>query len=69
WRYNARNINPPREFRKDKHTLALWHFNEGPWSRQYLDSSGNDYTLYVGGPFPVEGSGKVPEVWGRLKAR
>jgi len=68
WRY-APGIafNPERRFREDEHTLALWHFDEGPWAHQYEDSSGNGYTLFGGGTLPVDQRKRLVTAWGRLK--
>ena len=42
-------IRPSRRFRADRHTIALWHFREGPGATRYAESSGNGYTLHAGG--------------------
>ena len=69
WRYTPNQpINPPREFVTDKYTLALWHFDEGPWAPHYADASGNGYTLSAAGTLPVEQSDKIATMWGRLKS-
>ncbi len=50
WRYIPGTVfEPERRFRDDEHTLALWHFDECPWAREYADASGNGYTLFGGG--------------------
>jgi hypothetical protein len=70
WRYTPRQpINPPRKFDTDQQTLALWHFDEGPWAPHYADASGNGHTLFSVGLTPVEAeqAGKLAAMWGRLK--
>ena len=32
----------PRRFEPDKHTVALWHFDEGPGKLRYKDASGKN---------------------------
>ncbi|MBT3267570.1 sigma-70 family RNA polymerase sigma factor [Candidatus Poribacteria bacterium] len=34
-------------FEADEHTIALWHFDEGPGAKEYADASGHGHTLYV----------------------
>ncbi len=34
-------------FEVDEHTVALWHFDEGPDGKDYADASGNGHTLFV----------------------
>ena len=69
WRYTPNQpINPPREFVTDEYTLALWHFDEGPWAPHYADASGNGHTLFAAGTLPVEQSDKMAAMWGRLKS-
>ena len=49
-RYKGGVVIPGKRFRKDKHTLALWHFDEPKGSIRYMDSSGNgnDATVFGG---------------------
>lgn len=69
WRYTPREpFKPAKRFGRDEHTLALWHFDEGPWAASYEDDSGNGYTLFAGGTLSVDQRGKVATVWGRLKS-
>ena len=60
-------IHPKRRFEADAQTIALWHFEEGPFSPRYADSSGNNYTLVPGGSLSVESHGKLATIWGCLK--
>ena len=62
-------IRPRRRFWADGQTIALWHFDEGPGSRIYRDSSGNDYHLFPGGSLAVDSRGKLATTWGSLKRR
>ena len=62
-------IRPRARFRLDEQTIALWHFDEGPGSRIYRDSSGNDYHLFPGGSLAVDSRGKLATTWGSLKRR
>jgi hypothetical protein len=36
----------PKRFKPDEHTVALWHFDEGPGKFSYKDASGHGHTLY-----------------------
>ena len=38
-------FEPPHRFSSDKHTLALWDFNEKEGTDRFEDASGNRYTL------------------------
>ncbi|MFC1717849.1 LamG-like jellyroll fold domain-containing protein [Candidatus Poribacteria bacterium] len=68
WRYSPGKMFTPKErFRNDQHTIALWHFDEGPWARQYEDSSGNGYTLFSGGTLPVDRRKELATAWGRFR--
>ncbi len=62
-------IRPRRRLRLDVQTIALWHFDEGPGSRIYRDSSGNGYHLFPGGSLAVDSRGKLATTWGSLKRR
>ena len=67
-RYEERNWKPPRQkFKVDKHTIALWHFNEAPWAGRYKDESGNGYTLWKSDVMPVEPTAKLTTTWAALK--
>lgn len=64
-------IHSRRRFRADGQTIALWHFEEGPGSHIYEDSSGNGYTLRAGGSLAtaVHPHDKLATTWGSLKRR
>ena len=38
-------FEPPHRFSSDKHTLALWDFNDKEGADRFKDTSGNGYTL------------------------
>ena len=38
-------FDPPHRFSSDKHTLALWDFNDKEGADRFKDTSGNGYTL------------------------
>ena len=38
-------FDPPHRFESDKHTLALWDFNDKEGADRFEDTSGNGYTL------------------------
>lgn len=64
------NIRPRRRFQADAGTIALWHFDEGPFAPRYADSSGNGYTLVAGGSLAghaVHPRGKLATTWGNIK--
>lgn len=44
-RYSEDYKPPTAPFKPDEHTLALWHFDEGPGATQYKDASGKGNTL------------------------
>ena len=66
-------FTPGGKFKKDKETLALWHFDEPGGRRIFSDASGNDHHLVgengarTGIPLTVEPHGKLTTTWGRLK--
>ena len=66
-------FTPRDRFKKDRHTLALWHFDEPGGRRNFSDASGNAYHLVgeggarTGIPLAVEPHGKLTTTWGRLK--
>ena len=66
-------FTPRDKFRRDKDTLALWHFDEPGGRRNFSDASGNAYHLVgeggarTGIPLAVEPHGKLTTTWGRLK--
>ena len=66
-------FTPRDKFKKDRHTLALWHFDE-PGGRQiFSDASGNAYHLTgesgarTGIPLAVKPHRKLTTTWGQLK--
>ncbi|MYC77368.1 LamG domain-containing protein [Candidatus Poribacteria bacterium] len=66
-------FTPSHKFKKDRHTLALWHFDEPGGRRNFSDASGNKHHLVGEGgartsiPLAVEPHGKLTTTWGRLK--
>lgn len=58
---------PEKEFKVDKHTLSLWHFDEAPGSNRFKDASGNGHDLWRGGILAVEAHKKLATTWGHLK--
>ena len=70
---NKRGFTPRGTFKKDRQTLALWHFDEPGGRRIFSDASGNAYHLVgeggarTGIPLTVEAKGKLTTTWGRLK--
>ena len=66
-------FTPNHKFKKDRHTIALWHFDEPGGRRNFSDASGNAYHLVgeggarTGIPLAVEPHGKLTTTWGRLK--
>ena len=66
-------FTPSHKFKKDRHTLALWHFDEPGGRRIFSDASGNAHHLIgeggarTGIPLAVEPHGKLTTTWGRLK--
>ena len=63
----GQEIRPPRHFRPDAQTIALWRFEEGPGAPFYRDSSRNGYTLFPGGSLAVHPRGKTSTTWGNIK--
>ena len=66
-------FTPRNKFKKDKETLALWHFDELGGRRKFSDASGNSHHLVgeggarTGIPLAVEPHEKLTTTWGRLK--
>lgn len=60
-------IEVKEHVRVDEHTVALWHFDEGPDALTYKDSSGNGHTLFAAGQFAVDPKHKIPSLWGAIK--
>jgi hypothetical protein len=57
-----------KRLQPDEHTVALWHFDEGPRALKYQDASGNGHTLFAAGQLDVPHEGKTPVLWGDIKA-
>ena len=70
---NKRGLTPRGKFKKDRQTLALWHFDEPGGRQLFSDASGNAYHLEgIGGaktgiPLAVEPHEKLTTTWGQLK--
>lgn len=66
-------FTPRNKFKKDKETLALWHFDEPGGARKFSDASGHAHHLVgeggarTGIPLAVEPHEKLTTTWGRLK--
>ncbi len=75
-RYNTKKkpFTPQGRFEPDKHTVALWHFDEPSGSEIFFDSSGNEYHLAgknganVQGPLAINGRGKLTVTWAGVKS-
>ena len=69
-RYNkGGKIRAERPLQADVQTIALWRFEEGAGAHSYRDSSGNGYTLLLGGSLAVHPLSKLATTWGSLKRR
>ena len=62
-------IQADHPFQVDAQTIALWQFAEGANANSYHDSSGNGYTLSLGGYLVVPPHSKLSTTWGNLKRR
>ena len=66
-------FTPSHKFKRDRHTIALWHFDEPGGRRNFSDASGNAHHLIgeggarTGIPLAVEPHGKLTTTWGQLK--
>ena len=66
-------FTPRNKFKKDKETIALWHFDEPGGTQEFSDASGHAHHLVgeggarTGIPLAVEPHGKLTTTWGRLK--
>ncbi len=58
---------PKGRFEVDAHTISLWHFDEAPGVRRYVDASGNGYDLWRGGVLAVQTHSKLTTTWGAMK--
>ncbi|MFC1714192.1 LamG-like jellyroll fold domain-containing protein [Candidatus Poribacteria bacterium] len=62
-------IDVKDRFQPDEHTVALWHFDEGPRSVVYQDASGNDHGLFAAGELGIDLRSSVPILWGTIKSQ
>ena len=66
-------FTPHNKLKKDRETIALWHFDEPGGTRKFSDASGRAHHLVgeggasTGIPLAVEPHGKLTTTWGRLK--
>ena len=67
-------FEPPHRFSNDKHTLALWDFNDEEGVDRFEDESGNGYTLIgmngvtTSGPLVVNPrTTSITTTWGQVK--
>ena len=67
-------FDPPHRFSSDKHTLALWDFNDEEGADRFEDTSGNGYTLIgmngatTSGPLAVNPANtSITTTWGQIK--
>ena len=68
-------FEPPHRFVADKHTLALWNFNDKEGADRFEDASGNGYTLLgmngatTGGALAVNPANtSITTTWGQIKS-
>ena len=68
-------FEPPHRFSSDKHTLALWDFNDTEGADRFEDESGNGYTLIgmngatTSRPLAVNPRDtSITTTWGQVKA-
>ena len=72
----ASPFEPPHRFSSDKHTLALWDFNDVKGADRFEDESGNGYTL-IGMNGATTGSAlavnprniSITTTWGQVKSK
>ena len=68
-------FTPRSKFKKDRKTIALWHFDEPGGTREFSDASGHAHHLVgkngarTGVALTVEAQGKLTTTWGQLKNR
>ena len=62
-------IDVKNRFQADEHTVALWHFDEGPRSLVYQDDSGNGHSLFAAGELGVDPRNSTPILWGMIKSQ
>ena len=68
-------FEPPHRFSSDRHTLALWNFNDKEGADRFKDESGNGYTLIgmngatTSGPLAVNPRNtSITTTWGQIKS-
>ena len=68
-------FEPPHRFSSDKHTLALWDFNDKEGADRFEDTSGNGYTLIgmngatTSGALAVNPANtSITTTWGQVKS-
>ena len=68
-------FEPPHRFSSDKHTLALWDFNDEEGADRFEDTSGNGYTLIgmngaaIGVALAVNPANtSLTTTWGQIKS-
>lgn len=73
-RYDTKKVSiPDRKFKKDRETIALWHFDGQHKTEIFSDSSGNSYHLTgkngarITNPLAIQVQGKLTSIWGQLK--
>ena len=71
----ASPFEPPHRFSSDKHTLALWDFNDKEGADRFEDTSGNGYTLIgmngaaASGALAVNPANtSITTTWGQVKS-
>ena len=69
-------FEPPHRFVADRHTLALWNFNDKEGADRFEDESGNRYTLIgmngaaTGGSLAVKPADtSITTTWGQIKSK
>lgn len=67
WKNPGEKIDIQKHLLADKHTVALWHFDEGPGSHRYEDASGNGHTLLADKQLYVSQTYKFSTYWGAIK--
>ncbi|MFC1719084.1 hypothetical protein ACFL6S_35860, partial [Candidatus Poribacteria bacterium] len=67
WKAAREKIRIKERFQTDEHTVALWHFDEGPGALSYRDVSGNSHTLFATGQLEVSPRNSTSTLWGSIK--
>ena len=65
-RYDGIYEEPIGQFKPDRHTIGLWHFDG---KDAFRDESGNDYTLWKNETYSVQGRSRLSTTWGMLKRK